>query len=84
MTSGYGTGDWRDEGLCAQSDPDAFYPDKNTSALPAKQVCAGCPVRRPCLQYALEHDERFGIWGGLSEKERRALKKTTTTTGTEG
>lgn len=83
MSSDYGTGDWRDEGLCAQTDPDAFYPDKGQSPKQAKKVCAGCPVQALCLAYALTHDERYGIWGGLSERERRAMKKTTTA-GTEG
>ena len=83
MSSGYGTGDWRDEGLCAQTDPEAFYPDKGQSPKQAKKVCASCPVQALCLAYALTHDERFGVWGGLSERERRALKKTATT-GTEG
>ena len=41
----------------------------------AKKTCLGCPVRHECLQYALDHDERFGIWGGLSERERRRLKR---------
>lgn len=84
MTSGYGSGDWRDEGLCAQTDPGAFYPEKGHSPKPAKKVCAACPVRALCLEYALVHDERFGVWGGLSERERRALKTKTATTGTEG
>jgi WhiB family redox-sensing transcriptional regulator len=84
MTSDYGSGNWRDEGLCAQTDPDAFFPDKGGSVKPAKKVCAACPVQALCLEYALAHDERYGIWGGLSERERRALKKKNATTGTEG
>ena len=84
MSSGYGTGDWRDEGLCAQTDPEAFYPEKGHSPKPAKKVCADCPVQALCLEYALAHDERYGVWGGLSERERRELKTKTATTGTEG
>lgn len=65
---------WQDDGLCAQSDPDAFYPEKGAHNTDAKRVCKGCPVVEQCLEYALANDERFGIWGGLSERERRKLK----------
>jgi|SRR5699024_9652312 len=66
---------WQERALCAQTDPEAFFPEKGGSTREAKQVCLTCEVRSECLQYALEHDERFGIWGGLSERERRKLKK---------
>lgn len=66
---------WQDDALCAQTDPEAFYPDKGGSTREAKAVCAACTVRAECLEYALAHDERFGIWGGLSEQERRPLRK---------
>jgi WhiB family transcriptional regulator, redox-sensing transcriptional regulator len=66
---------WTDDALCAQTDPDAFYPEKGGSTRDAKRVCLQCPVRMPCLEWALAHDERFGIWGGLSERERRRLKR---------
>lgn len=67
--------DWMRFGLCAQTDPEAFYPDRGENATSAKTVCAGCPVRAECLAYALEHGERFGVWGGLSERERRVLRR---------
>jgi WhiB family redox-sensing transcriptional regulator len=67
--------EWRDRALCAQTDPESFFPEKGGSTREAKQVCMGCEVRSPCLEYALEHQERFGIWGGLSERERRKLEK---------
>jgi WhiB family redox-sensing transcriptional regulator len=67
--------DWEGRALCAQTDPEGFYPEKGGSTKAAKQVCLGCEVREQCLQYALANDERFGIWGGLSERERRKLKK---------
>ena len=54
---------------------EAFFPEKGGSTRDAKQVCARCEVREQCLQWAIEHDERFGIWGGLSERERRRYKK---------
>lgn len=67
--------DWRVSAVCAQTDPGLFYPDKGESARPGKKVCTGCPVRAQCLQWALKHDERHGIWGGLSDRERRRLKR---------
>ena len=66
---------WQERGLCAQTDPEAFFPEKGGSTREAKKVCLTWDVRQDCLEYALEHDERFGIWGGLSERERRKLKK---------
>jgi len=60
--------------LCAETDPEAFFPEKGGSTREAKRICSGCEVRAQCLEYALAHDERFGIWGGLSERERRRLK----------
>ena len=66
---------WQERALCAQTDPEAFFPEKGGSTREAKRICTGCEVRGECLEYALEHDERFGIWGGLSERERRRLKR---------
>ncbi|WP_182114236.1 MULTISPECIES: WhiB family transcriptional regulator [unclassified Actinotalea] len=66
---------WQERALCAQTDPEAFFPEKGGSTREAKKVCTSCEVRAECLEYALAHDERFGIWGGLSERERRKLKK---------
>lgn len=66
---------WYDKALCAQTDPEAFFPEKGGSTREAKRICESCEVRRECLEYALEHDERFGIWGGLSEMERRRLRR---------
>ncbi len=66
---------WQERSLCAQTDPEAFFPEKGGSTREAKKVCVNCEVRQECLEYALAHDERFGIWGGLSERERRKLKK---------
>lgn len=67
--------DWQDRALCAETDPEAFFPEKGGSTREAKRICTGCEVRAQCLEYALAHDERFGIWGGLSERERRRLKR---------
>jgi WhiB family transcriptional regulator, redox-sensing transcriptional regulator len=67
--------EWQERALCAQTDPEAFFPEKGGSTREAKRVCMACEVRVQCLDYALENDERFGIWGGLSERERRRVKK---------
>src|SRR5437899_1112648 len=64
---------WQEEALCAQTYPEAFFPEKGGSTREAKRVCSRCDVRAECLEYALGHDERFGMWGGLSERERRRL-----------
>ena len=66
---------WAEEALCAYVDPDVFFPEKGGSSREAKRICAQCSVRDECLEYALANDERFGIWGGLSERERRRLKR---------
>lgn len=66
---------WQSDALCAQTDPEAFFPEKGGSTRDAKRVCTSCDVRGQCLDYALSNDERFGIWGGLSERERRKLKR---------
>ena len=66
---------WQDSALCAETDPEIFFPEKGGSTREAKKVCMACPVRTECLEYALEHDERFGIFGGLSERERRRITR---------
>ena len=66
---------WQDRALCAQTDPEAFFPEKGGSTREAKRICVECEVRAECLEYALLNDERFGIWGGLSERERRRLRR---------
>jgi WhiB family redox-sensing transcriptional regulator len=66
---------WQADSLCAQTDPEAFFPEKGGSTREAKRICSSCEVRSDCLEYALQNDERFGIWGGLSERERRKLRK---------
>lgn len=65
--------EWAVEAMCRQADPEVMFPEKGGSTAPAKMVCAACSVRRQCLGEALVRDERFGIWGGLSERERRKL-----------
>jgi WhiB family transcriptional regulator, redox-sensing transcriptional regulator len=67
--------DWMDQALCAQTDPELFFPEKGGSTRDAKKVCQACEVREDCLARALDTGERWGIWGGLSERERRALRR---------
>ena len=66
---------WHESALCAETDPEAFFPEKGGSTREAKKICTGCEVKAECLEYALANDERFGIWGGLSERERRRLRR---------
>jgi WhiB family redox-sensing transcriptional regulator len=66
---------WHVNALCAQTDPESFFPKKGGSTKEAKKICGLCSVRIDCLEFAIESDERYGIWGGLSERERRRYKK---------
>lgn len=67
--------DWHDHAACAGVDPDLFFPSRGASTREAKAVCAGCPVRSDCLEAAMAGGEKFGIWGGMSERERRRLRR---------
>ncbi|WP_124040084.1 WhiB family transcriptional regulator [Neoactinobaculum massilliense] len=66
---------WQEYALCAQTDPDLFFPEKGGSTAPAAAICETCPVQQECLEYALSHDIRHGIWGGMSDNERRRVVK---------
>lgn len=68
------SGPWQERALCSQTDPEAFFPEKGGSTREAKRICVRCEVRAECLEYAVLNQERFGIWGGLSERERRRLE----------
>jgi WhiB family redox-sensing transcriptional regulator len=67
--------EWEEQALCRTvEDQTVFFPEHgNRSPAKAKAICRRCPVRDECLSAAFENDERFGIWGGLTEKERRKL-----------
>ncbi|MET9482872.1 WhiB family transcriptional regulator [Streptomyces sp. NPDC006638] len=67
---------WQESALCAQTGADFFFPAPGSSTREAKQLCGACEGREACLSYALDNDERFGVWGGLSEKERQRLRRT--------
>ncbi|MBM3672695.1 MAG: WhiB family transcriptional regulator [Actinobacteria bacterium] len=66
---------WQERANCLGVDPDLFFPERGASTREAKAVCRGCEVRVECLEYALAHSEKFGIWGGLSERERRRVRR---------
>jgi len=68
-------GGWQDEANCLGVDPDLFFPERGASTREAKEVCRGCVVREECLEYALVNGEKFGIWGGMSERERRRIRR---------
>ncbi|MFJ1865497.1 WhiB family transcriptional regulator [Streptomyces sp. NPDC088097] len=70
---------WKADATCAQSDPESFFPERGHSIAAVKRVCAVCPVLDLCRDYALTHGEQHGVWGGLSERERRALRAGTKT-----
>ena len=66
---------WQDYSNCLGVDPDLFFPERGASTREAKEVCRGCVVREDCLEYALRNGEKFGIWGGMSERERRRIRR---------
>ena len=68
-------GAWQDEANCLGVDPDLFFPERGASTREAKEVCRGCVVRDECLEFALANGEKFGIWGGMSERERRRIRR---------
>lgn len=68
-------GEWQQYGACRGLDPDMFFPQRGDTVREAKTVCDACPVRPQCLEYAITNGEKFGIWGGLSERERRRIRR---------
>jgi WhiB family redox-sensing transcriptional regulator len=66
---------WQSRANCMGVDPELFFPERGSSTREAKEVCRGCVVREDCLEYALAHGEKFGIWGGMSERERRRVRR---------
>jgi len=66
---------WQERANCLGVDPDLFFPERGASTKEAKSVCHGCEVKMECLEYALRHGEKFGIWGGMSERERRRIRR---------
>ncbi|MGO8961560.1 MAG: WhiB family transcriptional regulator [Streptosporangiaceae bacterium] len=70
-----GPAHWSDFALCAEVDPELFFPEKGGTSALAKRVCRACPVRTECLEDALGRNEKFGIRGGLSERERSVIRR---------
>jgi WhiB family redox-sensing transcriptional regulator len=77
VTTLYGEDDkaWQIQANCTGADPDLFFPERGASQREAKEICRGCVVREDCLDYALANGEKFGVWGGLSERERRRVRR---------
>ena len=66
---------WQEYANCLGVDPDLFFPERGASTREAKEVCRGCVVRESCLEFALVNSEKFGIWGGMSQRERRRIRR---------
>ncbi|HHC08176.1 MAG TPA: WhiB family transcriptional regulator [Actinobacteria bacterium] len=66
---------WQDLANCRGADPDLFFPERGASTRAAKAICRACSVREECLEFAIVSSEKFGIWGGLSERERRRIRR---------
>ena len=75
--------DWHDDAICNQMDPTIWFPKQKKFTADAKVICLRCPVKDQCLAEALVNNERFGVWGGLNEPERRALREKRITTPEE-
>jgi len=67
-------GDWRDRAACRNIDTATFYRHRGESIEDAREVCRRCPVRAECLDYALSTGQKYGVWGGMSERQRRLMK----------
>jgi WhiB family transcriptional regulator, redox-sensing transcriptional regulator len=65
--------DWQQHGLCRGVDPEVFFPVAEEDAWRAKEICGTCPVREKCLVASLQNRERYGVWGGVTEKERQDM-----------
>lgn len=66
---------WQDYANCRGADADLFFPERGASTRKAKAICAACEVQAECLDFALRVGEKFGIWGGMSERERRRVRR---------
>jgi len=70
-----GRQDWQSRANCMGVDPELFFPERGSSTREAKEVCRGCVVKSECLEFAIANGEKFGIWGGMSERERRRVRR---------
>ncbi len=67
--------DWRSQAICAKTDPDLWFSPGAVEHRQAKRICRECPVRSQCLSYAIEAPVDHGVWGGLTERERRHQRR---------
>ena len=67
--------EWMQRGLCREIPPAVFFPSDGVGVEAARRICATCPVKEPCLEYALAFRIDHGVWGGCSERERRRILK---------
>ena len=67
--------EWQLRANCMGVDPELFFPERGSSTREAKEVCRGCVVAQECLEFAIANGEKFGIWGGMSERERRRVRR---------
>lgn len=66
---------WQDQANCKGANADLFFPERGASTRTAKAICRECQVRPECLEFAITTGEKFGIWGGMSERERRRVRR---------
>lgn len=66
---------WQDYANCRGADADLFFPERGASTRKAKAICGECQVKAECLDFAIRNGEKFGIWGGMSERERRRVRR---------
>lgn len=72
--------EWMADAACAGMDPDTFFPHDTDGATAAKAICRRCDVQIECLAYALEQDEKLGIWGGMGQRQRERIRRNRKTT----
>ena len=81
MTATGSAANWRSAGACVSADPDLFFPISSAGSpgeqqiAQAKMICAGCQVRQECLEFALAHDQVYGIWGGTTPEDRQRERR---------
>ncbi len=75
LTATTSPGGWQLRANCMGVDPELFFPERGSSTREAKEVCRGCVVSEDCLEFAIANGEKFGIWGGMSERERRRVRR---------
>ncbi len=74
LTNGYDL-KWQNGASCTGANANLFFPQRGASTREAKSICRECSVRPECLEFAISTGEKFGIWGGMSERERRRVRK---------